>query len=246
MTKTQSKPIVDDLFAAGAHYGYAKARRHPSARAAIFGTKGKVDIFDLEHTATMLEKAEAFLEKIGREGKNVVFASSKHEIRSAITAAATDAGVQYVAGRWVGGTFSNGALIKKRVDELESLMAKRDDGSLAKYTKKERLMIDREIKRLDEMFGGLRGLRSLPSALVVVDPKHEKNAVAEARMLRIPVVAIASSDCNVADIAYPIAANDSNHTSVSFILSKLAAAYTRGKKDAPAKKESVQPLEARS
>lgn len=243
MTKTtESKPIIDELFAAGAHYAYAKARRHPSSRAAIFGSKGAVDIFDLEHTAKMLDTASAFLEKLGREGKTIVIASSKHEIRTAVQAAATEIGVPYVAGRWVGGTFSNFALIKKRVDELETLLASREEGSLGKYTKKERLMIDRDIKRLDEMFGGLRGLKSLPAALILVDPKHEKNALAEAQGLRIPVVAIASSDCNTSGIAYPISANDSNHASVTLLLSKLTAAYAKGKKEAPVKKETFQPL----
>ena len=94
-------------------------------------------------------------------------------------------------------------------------------------------MIDREIKRLEETFGGLRGLRSLPAALIIVDPKHEKNAIAEAAMLRIPVIAIANSDCDVSKIMCPIPANDSNHTSISAILSKLTDAYAKGKKEAP-------------
>lgn len=243
MTKTtESKQIIDELFAAGAHYAYAKSRRHPSTRKAIFGTKGATDIFDLEHTASMLEKAATFLNQVGREGKNIIVVSSKHEIRGAVEAVAREFGTHHVAGRWVGGTLSNFALIKKRVDHLESLMSDKEAGAFGKYTKKERLMIDREIKRLTEMFGGLRGLKSLPAALVIVDPKHEKNAIAEARTLHIPVIAISNSDCDFTDAAYPIAANDSNHASVALILTKLAGAYTAGKKEAPAKKETFQPL----
>lgn len=133
---TSSKPLIDELFAAGAQYGYARARRHPSTRKTLFGVKGDTDVFDLERTAEMIEAATAFLERLGRDGKAIVIASSKHEIREAIRNAAQKAGVQYVAGRWVGGTFSNFALIKKRVDHLEELLKNRDDGAFGKYTKK--------------------------------------------------------------------------------------------------------------
>lgn len=233
-TTTESKGLIDELFAAGAHYAYAKSRRHPSTRASIFGAQGRTDIFDLEHTAAAIAKAALLLEKLGKDGKQIVIASSKHEARVAVREAAEKIGVQYVSGRWVGGTFSNFSLIKKRIEHLEKLIKDRDEGALGKYTKKERLMIDREIKRLEETFGGLRGLRSLPAALILVDPKHEKNAIAEAAMLRIPVIAVANSDCDVSKIMCPIPANDSNHTSISAILSKLTDAYAKGKKEAPA------------
>ncbi len=245
MTTTQPKALIDELFAAGAQYAYAKSRRHPSVRSFIFGAKGHTDIFDLERTTAALATATAFLEKVGKDGKQIVIISSKHEARVAVRAAAEKVGAQYVAGRWVGGTFSNFALIKKRVDHLEKLMKDREEGALAKYTKKERLMIDREIKRLEETFGGLRGMRTLPSALVVVDPKHEKNAIAEALMLHIPVVAIANSDCNISGLSYPVPANDSNSTSISAVLAKLTDAYAKGKAEAPAPVNVGTPAEAR-
>ena len=233
MTKTSASPVVDELFKAGAHYAYPKARRHPSSRPHLFGAKGNVELFDLEKTAVSLEKAASFIEGIGALGKQVVFAASKLEARLPVRMTAEALGLPYVSGRWVGGTFSNFGVIKKRIEHLEKLTEDREKGSLIKYTKLERLMIDREIKRLEETFGGLRGMRSLPAALIVVDPKHEKNAVAEADILGIPVVAIANSDCDMTGVSYAIPANDANRASITLLLSKLAEAYKEGAKRAP-------------
>lgn len=235
MTKSPAHPVVDELFAAGAHYAYPKARRHPSARPHLFGSKGNVELFDLEKTATAIERAAAFIESIAAQGKQVVFAGSKLEARPAVRATAESLGLPYVAGRWVGGTFSNFSIIKKRIEHLERLCEDREKGALTKYTKMERLLIDREIKRLEETFGGLRGMKSLPAALVIVDPKHEKNAVAEARIMRVPVIALANSDCDMTEVAYAIPANDANRASISLILGKLADAYREGAKRAPAR-----------
>jgi small subunit ribosomal protein S2 len=241
MTKTSANPLVSELFAVGAHYAYPKARRHPSARPYIFGSKGNVELFDLEKTIPALERATSFIEAVAATGKQVVFAASKLEARQAVSMTAEALGLPYVAGRWVGGTFSNFAIIKKRIEHLEKLTEDREKGTLVKYTKLERLLIDREIKRLEETFGGLRGMRTLPAALIVVDPKHEKNAVAEAKILGIPVVAIANSDCNLTEVEYPIPGNDANRASIALLLSKLAEAYKEGAKRAPAK---IAPSEA--
>lgn len=235
MTQSKSSPLVDELFKAGAHYAYPKARRHPSARPHLFGSKGNAELFDLEKTAEALERAAAFVEGLAAAGKQVVFAASKLEARGPVRMIAESLGLPYVSGRWVGGTFSNFAIIKKRIEHLEKLCEEREKGTLTKYTKLERLLIDREIKRLEETFGGLRGLRSLPAALIVVDLKHEKNAVAEAHILGIPIIALANSDCNLTEAAYAIPANDTNRASITFILSKLAEAYKAGAKRVPAR-----------
>ncbi len=241
MTKTAVHPNVDELFKVGAHYAYPKARRHPSSRAYLFGSKGSVELFDLEKTAVALEKAAAFIETIAATGKQIVFAGSKLETRQAVRMTAEALGLPYVAGRWVGGTFSNFPIIKKRIEKLETLSEDREKGTLTKYTKMERLLIDREIKRLEETFGGLRGMRTLPTALIVVDPKHEKNAVAEAHIMGIPVIALANSDCDLTEVNYAVPANDASRASITLILSKLADAYREGAKRAPAK---VAPTEA--
>jgi small subunit ribosomal protein S2 len=147
-----------------------------------------------------------------------------------VKAAAERANSPYVAGRWIGGTLTNFKNIRKRIDRLEKLMADRESGELEKYTKKERLMISREIEELLGRFGGIVSLKDLPGALYVVDTRHEHTAVKEANQLGIPVIALASSDCDFSQIQYPIPGNDTSVKSVRFVTEEIADAYQEGKK----------------
>lgn len=235
MTTTEAKKSVAELFAAGAHYAYPKARRHPSTKKFIFGTKGPVEIFDIEKTADALTRALEAVQKVAATGKKVLFVGGKREAQKAVRNLATVAGAPFVAGRWVGGTLSNFENIRKRVEKLLALSEEREQGTLTKYTKKERLLIDRQIKRLEEMFGGIKTMSQLPGMLVVIDPKHEKIAIAEATMLKIPVVALANSDCDISAITYPIPGSDANVAAITYVLEQLTGAYTHGAAEAPKK-----------
>ncbi|MEK7606162.1 MAG: 30S ribosomal protein S2 [Patescibacteria group bacterium] len=228
-----TKAMVDKLFATGAHYGYSKARRHPSAQKFIFGAKNGVDIFDLEKSVEALADVESYVKGLAQVGKQILFVGGKLEAQGAIRRAGEAIDQPFVAGRYVGGTLSNFALIRKRVEKLMTLMDEREKGTLVKYTKKERLMIDRDIKRLETTFGGLRPMRSLPGAVFVVDPKHEKNVVREAMTLRIPIIALANSDCDVSKIAHVIPGNDASVHSIAFFVDRLVESYREGAKDAP-------------
>lgn len=223
-------PSVDGMFKAGAHYGFIKSRRHPTVKPFIFGTKNKIEIFDLEKTEAQLQAAIEFVKKIAGSGKQLVFAASKSEAKEAVKNAAESIAQPYVSGRWVGGTFTNFPMIRKRVEKLLDLMSQREKGELSKYTKKERLMIDREIDRLNGLFSGITGMERLPGALFVVDSKKEYIAVNEARDAGIPVVALCGSDCDVSVINYPIVANDAAIASVEYFTRAIAAAYEEGKR----------------
>lgn len=227
--KKESNSIVDALFSVGAHFGFVKARRHPSAKPFIFGAKNGLEIFDLEKTSKELEKALNFIESKGKENALVLFVGGKSEAREAVRSAAADLDMPFVAGRWIGGTISNFSEIKKRITKLEDLTSQREKGELGKYTKKERLLIDREIDRLDLYFSGLSKLKMIPKLLVVVDPKKEAIAVAEAKKLKIPVVALAGSDNDLYSVDYAIPGNDSSRQSIGFIMKEISAAYKRGK-----------------
>lgn len=228
-TNTKNGNLVDELFKAGAHFGFVKSRRHPSAKQFIFGTKDNVEIFDLELSAAALERALAFIEEKGKEGALTLFVGGKSEAREAIAAAGRELGQPFVAGRWIGGTITNFNEIKKRISKLEELTMAREKGELGKYTKKERLLIDREIDRLTLYFSGLSTLKGLPKLLVVVDPKREHIAVAEAKRLKIPVVAIAGSDNNLYDVDYAIPVNDASKHSISLVMNKITEAYKNGR-----------------
>ena len=224
------KGMVDALFSVGAHFGFVKSRRHPSAKPFIFGSKNNIEIFDLEKTSKELGKALTFVEEKGKEGVMVLWVGGKSEAREAIKNAGKELEMPYVHGRWIGGTLSNFSEIKKRIARLEDLTLQREKGELNKYTKKERLLFDREIDKLTIYFGGLARLKSLPKLLVVVDPKKEYIAVAEARKMHIPVVAIAGSDSNLYELDYAIPANDSSRQSIAMIIKELVTAYKKGGK----------------
>jgi small subunit ribosomal protein S2 len=222
---------VDRLFETGAHFAQVKSRRHPSMKKFVLGTKSKVEIFDLTKTDEQIAAAKSAMAALGREGKTVMFVGGKREVSDQVREAAARIGQPYVAGRWLGGTISNFVEIKKRIDRLADLTAKRESGELAKtHTKLERVFIDREIERLETRLSGLSTLAKRPDALVVVDTKHEAHAVKEARDAGIPIIGIMSSDNDLADAKFPIVTNDASRKTVELILGELSSAYETGRK----------------
>lgn len=223
MEKSQ---IIDKLFAVGAHFGYAPSRRHPSVAPFIFGSKGGTELFDLEKTAASLEDALIFVKTLAAARKTVLFVGGKAEAREAVKRVAERLNQPYVASRWIGGSLTNFSEIRKRLNRLSELTEMREKGELAKFTKRERLLIDREITDLEVMFGGLKGMTKIPDAMVVVDPRKEDGAVQEARLLNVPVIALMNSDCDHRMVTYPIPGNDATMESIAFILDEIAKVYT--------------------
>ncbi len=228
-TTKDKNSLVEAMFKVGAHFGLSKARRHPSTKPYVFGVKNNIEIFDLEKTADALEKAKAFIASVSANGKQILLVAGKSEAIPAVKGAALKAGQPVVGGRWIGGTLTNFLQIRKRIDHYENRLKEKEKGELAKYTKKERLLIDREIAKLETLFGGIVSMKDKPGALIVVDPKKEHIAVEEARQMGIPVVAIASSDCDLSLVDYAIPANDGSASSVAFFLNELASAYVNAK-----------------
>jgi len=221
----EKNQLIDKLFQVGAHFGYGPSRRHPSLKSFIFGAKGGTEIFDLEKTAESLTDALVFVQKLASERKVILFVGGKAEARGAVKRIAERLNQPYVASRWIGGSLTNFSEIRKRLAHLADLTEKREKGELSKFTKRERLLIDREIADLEAMFGGLRGIQKLPDALVIVDPRHEQGAVEEAKLLRVPIVALMNSDCDRAGVAFPIPGNDASIASINLILDEIAKTY---------------------
>jgi len=229
---TETKTIVERLFNAGAHFGFSKSRRHPTSKPYIFGNKQGVDIFDLEKVASSLETAKEVLAKAGKEGKIVLFVGTKDEISPIVKNEALRAEAPYVTNRWIGGMLTNFSEIKKRIERLKALTVEGEAGELErKYTKKERVVIGREIDKLTFNFGSIKDMDLVPHLLVVVDPRHDEIAVTEARELKIPVVGIMSSDNDANKVTTPVFVNDSLQASVSLVLGELVDAYIAGKKE---------------
>ncbi len=237
--------LIDSLFKAGSHFGYSRSRRHPSALKFLFGVKGGVEIFDLEKTAVQMEKAATFIRSLAADRKTLLFVSSKAESREALQRTAESLNQPYVSGRFIGGTLTNWNEIKKRTDRLAELSSLREKGELAKFTKLERLLIDREIEELELMFGGLKGLAKIPNAMLVIDPRKEKIAVEEARKSKVPVIALLNSDCDASLITYPVPGNDATMKSVKLFLEQVKLAWEDGARNAPAPKDvSAETTEA--
>lgn len=234
--KTANKDLIDQLFKVGAHFGFVKSRRHPSTKPFIFGQKDNIEIFDLEKTSVELQKALDFVEEKAKEGAMALFVGGKSEARAAVESAANELGMPYVSGRWIGGTLTNFPEIKKRIAMLEDLTEQKEKGELAKYTKKERLLIDRDIDKLSLFFSGLAPMKALPKFMVVVDPKKEEIAIAEAKKINIPVVALAGSDSNLGKLDHAIPGNDSSMHSIAFVLGEITKAYKRGSEARTAEK----------
>jgi small subunit ribosomal protein S2 len=230
--KDAKTETVDVMFAAGAHFGLPKARRHPTIKKYLYGLKQKTDIFDLEKTQVLLEQAKEFAKKLGSERKKILFVGGKPESHRIILNTATQIDSPYCIGRWIGGSLTNFSEIKKRINKLKKLLEDKESGALSKYTKLERLYIDREIEKLQKMYGGLVTLgERLPDALFVVDPRREAIAVEEAHGKKIPVIALANSDCDLSGVQYPIVANDSARKSIDYFVKEIAEAYEEGYKN---------------
>jgi small subunit ribosomal protein S2 len=216
-----SSITIEALKKAGLQYGYSRTRRHPSVKPFIEGNANGNDFINLEKTKVQLEEAITFLKSVSGAGKVILFVGVKPELRQIIKEVALSLNAPYIAERFIGGTLTNFSQMKKRIEKLHDLLKKKETGELAVYTKKEQLLIQRDIDRLDRDFGGISSLTNIPAAIVVIDPRHESMCIKEAKHLHVPVVALSNTDCTIEGIEYPIVGNDGSVSSVRFVLETI-------------------------
>jgi small subunit ribosomal protein S2 len=227
----KNSSLIERLFSAGAHFGFTKSRRHPTVTPYIFANKQGTDIFDLEQTAVLFENAKQILKEAGEQGKTVMYVGTKNEISKIVEQYGKKAEMPIVVNRWIGGMLTNFSEMRKRIERLKSLVAERESGELErKYIKKERVVIGREVAKLEFNFGGIQHMDKMPHMLIVVDPRHDHIAVEEATFMKIPVIGIMSSDCDVSKITTPVVVNDALKSSVTLALDELTSAFLEGKK----------------
>jgi len=231
---TTQNSVIEEMFRSGVHYGYSKSRRHPLVSQYVFTTKNGVDIINIEKTEELLLKALEAVSKFAASGKTILFVGTKPEARQQVIETALALNMPYVGERWVGGALTNFPEIKKRIVKLLDLRDQKEKGGLDKYTKKERLLIDREMEKMTKNFQGLTGITKTPDAVFVVDPKKEHIAVTEAKKMKLPIIALLNTDCNLKQVEFPIVANDASVSSITFFLSKIKEAYTNGSSGTPA------------
>lgn len=234
MKKKEKKPVqyqvsLEELLEAGCHFGHQGRRWNPKMKPYIYTKKEGVHIFDLAKTAAGLKAAMNFVRDLTSQGKTIIFVGTKRQASEIIAEEAAKAGLPFVNMRWLGGTITNWDEIKKRLEHMKDLETKKQKGELKLYTKKENVLFDREIDKLNRFIGGLRNLNGLPDAIFVVDVKKEIAAVREARTKGIPVVALVDSNADPDLIDYVIPGNDDAVHSIKLIVSKLAQAAQDGK-----------------
>jgi len=220
---------VKQLLEAGAHFGHLTAQWHPKMRSYIFTKRNGIHIIDLEQTVSLLGKACNYIKNLVSNGQTVLFVGTKKQAQEIVEQEAKRCGMFYVNQRWLGGMLTNFSTIQSRIDYLVRLEDKKNKGELDYLTKKERMKIDKEIARLNRLFGGFKEMTQPPGALFIVDPTKEKIALSEANKVGIPVVAIVDTNCDPTNVDFPIPANDDAIKAIKLICSKIADAILEGK-----------------
>lgn len=220
--KTVDTLSMMDMLKAGAHFGHLTAKWHPKMEPYIFTAREKVHIIDLQKTIEALEKALTFIASEASRGKKILFVATKRQARDVVKEAAESCGMPYVTGRWLGGTLTNFETISKQIKKLHDYYQMEKSGQLAKYKKREQLMIKEEIERLEKNVGGIKDLKQLPDALFIIDIDREAIALKEAKVKNIPVVALVDTNVNPEKVDYPIPANDDAIASITLFVNFIA------------------------
>lgn len=232
-------PVISmkQLLEAGVHFGHQTRRWNPKMAEYIYTERNGIHIVDLQKTVRKADEAYMFVRQVAMDGGNVLFVGTKKQASDSIIEEAQRCGMYYIANRWLGGTLTNFATIRKRIARLNMLQKMEEDGSFSMRTKKEVANLRLEKEKLEKNLGGIQGMTSLPAVMFIVDTKKEHLAVAEARRLGIPVVAIVDTNCDPEEVDYIIPGNDDAIRAVKLIAGKMADAVLEAKQgeqmDAP-------------
>lgn len=220
---------MKQLLEAGVHFGHQTRRWNPKMSKYIFTERNGIYIIDLQKTVKMMEQAYNFVRDLAVNGGNVLFVGTKKQAQEAVKEEAARCDMFYVNHRWLGGTLTNFQTIRKRIDRLHELERMEEDGTFDVLPKKEVILLKKEQAKLEKFLGGIKNMKKLPDALFVIDPRKERIAVAEARKLNIPIVAIVDTNCDPDEIDYVIPGNDDAIRAVRLFTGKIADAILEGR-----------------
>ncbi len=223
-------PSLKDMLEAGVHFGHSVKRRNPRMDEYVYAVKNGVQIFDLIKTRDMLAEACGYLMQTVADGGQVLLVGTKGQAAETVKSEAERLGIPFITTRWVGGLFTNWDQLKNRITRLVDMRKKMEAGDYKKYTKKEQVLLKREIDRLTRMYGGLVPMEKLPAAIFIVDPNREITAVRESIARGVPIVAIADSNANPQPLTRVIPANDDALKSVVMLVKAVTGAIERGQK----------------
>ena len=235
---------MKQLLEAGVHFGHLTKRWNPKMAPYIFTERNGIYIIDLQKTVKKLDEAYAFVRSIAENGENVLFVGTKKQASDSIKEEATRAGAYYVNARWLGGMMTNFKTIQRRIARLAQLHTMQEDGTFDLLPKKEVVKLELEIEKLEKYLGGIKEMKKLPGALFIVDPRKEKIAVAEAKKLGIPIVAIVDTNCDPDDVDYVIPGNDDAIRAVKLIAGAMADAILEGRQGVQDAAEAAEAADA--
>ena len=230
---------MKQLLEAGVHFGHQTRRWNPKMARYIFTERNGIYIIDLQKTVKKLEEAYLFVRDVAANGDNVLFVGTKKQAGESIKEKAERAGAHYVNARWLGGMMTNFKTIRRRIQRLEQLHKMEEDGTFERLPKKEVAKLELEIEKLEKYLGGIKTMDKLPGALFIVDPRKERIAVAEAKKLGIPLVAIVDTNCDPDEIDYVIPGNDDAIRAVKLIAGTMADAIIEGRQGAQNAEEAA-------
>jgi len=225
-------PTLQELLEAGVHFGHQVRRNNPRMRPYIYGAKEGVSVIDLTQSEKYLKETCEFVYDLGKSGKVLLFVGTKKQAKPIVEELAGELETPFLAERWMGGFLTNFSEIKKNIKKLKEYLEQKSKGELSKYTKKEQLLLERKMGKLQRVFVGVMDLAGVPDAIFVIDAVSDNIAVREANRLGIKVVAIADSNCDPTQIDYPVPGNDDAIKSIRILVAAIAAAYGEGKKEA--------------
>jgi small subunit ribosomal protein S2 len=227
---------VEEMAELGLHFGHRKSKTNPKMKPYLYGVRNGIHIFDLEKTKEKLEEALEFIAELISKDKTLLIIGTKIQSKVLVKDLAKECGFPYVDERWLGGTFTNFNVIKKRIIYFKDLDSKRASGELEKYTKKERIKIDKDLEKFEKKFGGIKYLESLPDAVLILDIEKDAIALKEAKERGITIVAVSDSNTDPGLVDYPIPANDDAISAVKYILEKVREVTLKAKEH-PKKEE---------
>jgi small subunit ribosomal protein S2 len=223
-----AKTTIEDLLEAGAHFGSWTHSWNPAMKRYIHGSRNKIHIINLVHTVRGLTQGVHFLREVAATGRQIVYVGTKRQMQGILLQEVNRVEMPWVTERWLGGTLTNFKTVRSRLSRLDELEAMEESGEMASLKKKAQSQLTRELRRIKKNLDGLRTLNRIPGAMVVIDPKREHIAVAEAKRVGVPVVAILDTDCDPSNIDIPIPANDDSMRSVGLLLGRLTDAIEEG------------------
>jgi len=230
---------MKSMLKAGVHFGHQKARRSPKMNEYIFGTKNGINIIDLEKTVVKLDEAAQFVKKIVAEGQQILFVGTKKQAKRLVESAAKRCGMPFVVERWLGGTFTNFRIISERARYLRDGQEKMKKGEYGKYTKFEQMRIGEELDKLENKMGGIKQMTKFPGAIFVTGILEDNLAIQEARIKKIPIIALADTNVDPSQIDYPIPANEDAVSSLRLMIAYITKAVIDAKSSAAIPKENV-------